>query len=269
MGAAVTEAGETAEAGADLPTLCTLWIGPKLPDFHHLCLKSWLAMGHPVRFYSYDPVENVPEGVQICDAASVFPRSRLEDPELKMHPVIRSDIWRIAMLRRGLGIWCDADVLLLRPIPRPKTLLLGVEHHGLPCVAVMWWPKDHPALAEIMDVFDRVGLGPWSYAKPIWKRFQKFIAFQKRDFTDYPWNHWGRHAFEYYVKKFNLKDQQLGHRSFFAPEVYAGELFQARPFQHLLDDPEVIGLHCFYKPDAEFQAAPEGSLIHWAKQRYA
>lgn len=272
--AATGTAGETADAPsedaqAERPALCTFWIGPRLPDFHHLCLKSWLAMGHPVRFYSYDPVENLPEGVERLDAETVFPRARLEDPALRIHFVIQSDIWRLAMLQRGLGVWCDADVLLLRPIPRPKRLLLGVERHGLPCIAVMWWPPDHPALAEIMAVFDRVGLGPWTYAKPVWKRLQKAVAFRKPDFTDYPWNHWGRHAFEYYVKKFKLQGEQLGYKSFFSPEVYKGELFRAHPFQHLLDDPEVIGLHCFFKRDEAFQAAPEGSFIHWAKRRFA
>lgn len=259
---------EAQDGAVERPTLCTFWIGPRLPDFHRLCLKSWLAMGHSVKFYSYEPVENTPEGVELLDAETVFPRARLEDPALGVPLVIRSDIWRLEMLRKGLGVWCDADVLLLRPIPHPERLLLAVEQHGLPCIAVMWWPKDHPALSEIMAVFDRVGLGPWAYAKPIWKRFQKLITFRKGDFSDYPWNHWGRHAFEYYVKKYKLQKDLLGYMSFFAPEVYKGELFRAQPFQHLLDDPQVIGLHCFYKPDAEFQAAPEGSFIHWAKQRF-
>lgn len=226
-------------------------------------------MGHSAKFFSCQPVENVPDGVEICDAETVFPRARLADPELRIHMVIQSDIWRVAMLRHGLGVWCDADVLLLRPIPQPKRLLLAVEHHGAPCVAVMWWPKDHPALAEILAVFDRVGLGPWAYAKPIWNRFLKRITFRKPDFTDYPWNHWGRHAFEHYVKKHRLQEALTGHKSFFSPEVYNGELFEARSFQHLLDDPDVIGLHCFFKVDAAFQAAPDGSFIHWAKQRFA
>ncbi|MEM9725090.1 MAG: hypothetical protein AAF909_06485 [Pseudomonadota bacterium] len=258
----------TQTPSAPPPPICTLWIGERLPDFHNLCLRSWRAMGHEVRFYSYGAVENVPEGVAVRDAEDVFPRAALEDPARRIPVVIRSDIWRIAMLQRGLGVWCDADVLLLRPIPHPNRLLLGVEAHGLPCIAVMWWPPDHPALAEIMAVFDRMGLGPWSYAKPIWKRALKRLSGAAPDFSDYPWNHWGRHAFQYYVRKYRLREAQLGPRSFFAPEVYDGSLFRERDFEHLLADPEVIGLHCFYKEPEAFEAAPEGSLIHWAKARF-
>lgn len=253
---------------ADLPDIATFWIGPRLPDFHRLCVASWMAQGHRVRFFSYEPVDNLPPGVESCDAETVFPRARLADPALKMHVVIQSDIWRLAMLQKGLGVWCDPDVLLFRPISRPSRLLLGVERHGSPCVAVMWWPADHPCLAEIMAVFDRVGLGPWSYAKPRWRRFLKLLQGRRPHFRDYSWNHWGRHAFEYYVKRYKLQDLLSPYQSFYSPEAYDERPFIATSYGHLLEDPRVVGLHCFYKPDAAFRAAPADSLIGWARERY-
>lgn len=264
-----TSTGSGVAASAVRPTLCTFWIGPRLPNFHNLCMRSWLAMGHPVKFFSYEPVANVPDGVELRDAADVYPRERLDDPALRIPLVIKSDIWRLAMLQRGEGIWTDTDVLLLRPMPMPGKILQAVEHHGLPSISVLWWPADHPALKEILAVFDRLGLGRWAYAKPVWNRFLGLLTGRPPAFADYPWNHWGRHAFQYFTRKYGLRGELLGSKSFFPPQVYDRSLFVAKPFRHLLDDPEVIGLHCFFKEEGAFEAAPEGSLIHWAKARYS
>ncbi len=250
------------------PTLSTFWIGPRLPDFQRLCLQSWLAHGHPVNFFSYEPVENVPAGVRLRDAGDVMDRARLDAPDLRIPLVIKSDIWRWAMFQKSEGIWVDSDVALVRPIPRPRRLLIGREHRGPPCIAVMWWPPDHPAVAHVLSVFDRAGLGIWAYAKPRWRRLVKRLSGKPATFRDYPWNHWGRHAVEYFLLRYGLSSEVLGYKSFYWPVVYDDYLFQAKPFQHILDDPEVLGLHCFRKSDAWFHAAPEGSFIDWAKRRY-
>lgn len=254
---------------ADLPTLVTFWIGSHLPDFQRLCLQSWRAMGHDVLFYAYEPVDNLPEGMACLDAETVFPRAELDDPERNIPLVIKSDIWRIAMLRKGLGIWCDSDLLLLKSIQWPEGLLLGVEKHGLPCVAVMWWPADHPALTEILTAFERREDGAWAHLKLRWRRFAKKLIGKRLDFTSYPWNHWGRHACAYYVRKYRLRSRQLGYKAFYSEECYSDAPFRVGSFQHLLDDPQVVGLHCFRKSQEWFDAAPSTSLIGWAKERYA
>lgn len=257
-----------AAAGDAPPTLCTFWIGPRLPPFQNLCLRSWLALGHRVQLFSYEPVENAPEGVILRDAADVTPWRRLSTPDRPVHMVIQSDIWRLAMFQKGEGVWCDSDLLLLRPIPRPDRLLLGREHDGKPCIAVMWWPAEHPAVAEILEVFDRGGLGPWAYAKPRWKRFLQVLQGKPHSFGDYPWNHWGRHAVEYYIKRYRLQDLVLGYKSFYWPVIYDRYLFEVNPFEEIILDPEVLGLHCFHKPADAFEAAPPGSFMHWAKERF-
>lgn len=250
------------------PSLSTFWLGPRLPDFQNLCLRSWMAQGHRVQFFSYEPVENVPDGVVLRDAADVTPYRRLFGPDRQTHIVIRSDLWRLAMFQKDEGVWCDSDVVLLRPIPRPQRFLLAPEHDGKPCVAVMWWPSDHPAVAEILDVFDRKALGPWAYAKPRWKRFLKALSGKAGDFSDYPWNHWGRHAVQYYIQKHSLQADLLSYKSFYWPVVYDAYLFEENPFEHIIDDPEVLGLHCFFKPADAFRDAPPGSFMHWAKARF-
>lgn len=251
-----------------LPTLVTFWIGSRLPDFQKLCLQSWRAMGHGVRFYAYEPVENLPDGMECLDAEAVFPRAELDSPSRKVPMVIKSDIWRLAMLRKGLGVWCDSDLLLLRPIPMPDRILLGVEKHGLPCVAVMWWPADHPALTEILDAFIRDEPGPWAHLKLRWKRLRRRLAGRSIDVSDHPWNHWGRHACAYYARQYRLWSLLLGYKSFYSEEAYSDAPFRNAPFQHLLDDPEVIGLHCFRKRPEWFANAPPESLIGWARNRY-
>ena len=48
-----------------LPELHSLWIGPRLTWLEQLCLVSWLAHGHRAVLWTYEPVENLPPGVEV------------------------------------------------------------------------------------------------------------------------------------------------------------------------------------------------------------
>src|SRR3712207_7292675 len=41
------------------------------------CLRSALRQGHPLTLYCYDAPDGVPEGVELADAGSIVPRSRV------------------------------------------------------------------------------------------------------------------------------------------------------------------------------------------------
>ena len=56
--------------------ISSLWIG-QLTPLEQLCIRSFVAHGHPYHLYTYDEIENVPPGVTIQDASQILPRSTI------------------------------------------------------------------------------------------------------------------------------------------------------------------------------------------------
>ena len=50
----------------------SLWIGPRLSNMEHLCIKSFIDFGHEFHLYTYDKVDNIPEGVIVKDGISII-----------------------------------------------------------------------------------------------------------------------------------------------------------------------------------------------------
>lgn len=247
----------------------TFWIGPRLPDFQRLCVASWVAQGHEVRFFSYEPVANLPPGIIERDAADVMDRALIVDDAPELRACTRANLFRLAMLQKGEGVWCDSDLLLLRPLPAFEDILIGEEKNGKLCNAVLWLPPDAPLLSEIITAFLARGMPPWTYGKPRWKRFWKTLLGQEFKMSDYPKHQWGRHPLEYYVKHAGVAAKVQPWARFYYPVIYDDYLYKANPFQHIVDDPAVAGLHVFHKPEALFRDADPESFMAWAKARYA
>ena len=85
---------------------------------------------------------------------------------------------------------------------------------------------------------------------------------------DYPKHQWGRHALEYYVKKYKLEHKVKDYKAFYYPVIYDDYLFKSNPFNHIVDDPEVHGLHVFYKRREVYLAATADSFVGWLKKTY-
>lgn len=253
-----------------LPTIATFWVGPRLRDFDHLCIQTWLEIGHPVKFFSYEPVANVPEGVELCDARRVLDRNVLVEkaPELADKPFTQANIFRLAMLMKGEGVWCDSDLALFRPLPPFKDILIGEEERGALVNAILWLPPDSEVMPTIIDAFLERKIPPWTYAKPRWKRLLRRATGGGASLDDYPKHQWGKHPLEYYVKKFKLQEQVKPYKTFYYPVIYDDYLFQSNPYQHILDDPEVCGLHVFYKRTEDLWAAPDDSFAAWLRETY-
>ena len=56
------------------PIVASLWIGDRLSYIEQLCLKSFVDHGHRTILYAYEDVPNVPAGVEVMDAALIYPR---------------------------------------------------------------------------------------------------------------------------------------------------------------------------------------------------
>lgn len=140
---------EGAATGRALPDVCMFWHGPALSRIERLCMTSFVANGHSVRLFAYEPPVGVPRGVDVLDAASVLPRSALE-AHVKSRPLaLFADRFRYELLFTRGGLWVDADVACLKPFDHAQTEIFGWQDAQTINNAVLGLPRGH-ALAECM-----------------------------------------------------------------------------------------------------------------------
>ena len=112
-----------------LPVINELWIG-QLSPLEQLCLKSFVARGHSVHLYTYDSIDNVPQGVSLQDASQILPRSQIFRNHLgqgKGSLAAFSDLFRYKLLLDKGGWWVDADVFCLKAFDFAAPYVFGAE----------------------------------------------------------------------------------------------------------------------------------------------
>lgn len=147
---------------ADLPEIASLWIGGRLSWLEQLCLVSFAHAGHPTVLYSYEPIPNLPEGVEGRDANEVFPAEPMYRHKRTGSPAIHADLFRLHLLKETDSIWVDADMYCWRPFDYPDAHVFGWEKPGLICNAVLGLPRDSEALDMALAFFeDEYAIAPW------------------------------------------------------------------------------------------------------------
>lgn len=89
----------------------SLWIG-ELSDLEIASIKSWLNNGFTYHLYTYDNIENIPEGVEIKDANEIIPVNEFTNYKNFITPF--SDLFRYKLLYLKGGCWVDCDLYSLR-----------------------------------------------------------------------------------------------------------------------------------------------------------
>ncbi|SFJ34479.1 hypothetical protein [Celeribacter neptunius] len=147
---------------ASLPTVSSLWIGGDLGWLEHLCLTSFVAAGQPTVLYHYAPVGNVPDGVEMRDARTVF-----EMPEklaAQTAPSYVADMFRIHLMQHTDEIWIDTDIVCHAPLrPDAEGFLIGwTPWHAEINNCILRLPRGSQTLAELMEFLsDLSRLPPW------------------------------------------------------------------------------------------------------------
>ena len=157
-------------AGHTSLELCnTLWIGPRLTGLATACLASFVETGHTVRLYAYEPVDGVPAGVRLADAATIVSADRLTPYLTSRSYASFSNLFRYELLARESGMWIDCDLISVRPLMAGQAHVFGYEAVKRINNAVLKLPADSPVLADLRAVF----------TTPRWRP---------------PWNDWKRNA---------------------------------------------------------------------------
>jgi len=124
------EADFARAAKSKQPILNTLWVGKTLTYIELLSLLSAMQHGHKVKLYSYTPEElrGVPKGIEVLDASAVMSRDKLISyAECRNGVALGANLWRYHMLAMGLGVWCDLDLVFVKPLDTTQPYILGRE----------------------------------------------------------------------------------------------------------------------------------------------
>ena len=245
--------------------LVTFWHGGALPRLHRECLKTWLKLDYSITIYSYEPLVEMFKGVQVRDASEILP---LNSASRLRNWAAVADIIRLILLLVPNNVWVDTDLCLLRRIPSEKGFLLGYQRNGKTCNAIMRLWKEHHIADLVLTHFYEGSLGPWTHKKPRIKKWLSDFLGTDFNFKKLPNSHWGSHALDYYVRENELSRLLLPQKAFYPEETYSGALFTDRPFEHIICDNEIFGLHFFFK-SADFENPQKGSFYEWLIQHNA
>jgi len=91
-------------------TVSGLWIGPSLSEIEQLSIKSFLKNNYNYDLYTYEKVENIPEGTNIKDATEILPREEIFAYKNSSFSAV-SNIFRFQLLYKKQAIWVDLDII--------------------------------------------------------------------------------------------------------------------------------------------------------------
>jgi hypothetical protein len=126
------------------------WHGAPLTRLEQLCMASFLAHGHPVDLYVYEPPGAPPAGVRVVNAEEILPRALLFTHRRTGSLGSFSDWFRYRLLKERGGIWADTDVVCLAPLIYPQPEIFGWQDDRVLNNAVLGLPAGHP-LAVWLD----------------------------------------------------------------------------------------------------------------------
>ena len=151
----------------------SLWIKGRLSTMERLSIKSFLDNGHEFHLYTYEDVEGVPEGVQIKDARTILPESRIftyqQDGFGKGSYSGFANLFRYQLLYDRGGWWVDCDVVCLRPFDfaEGSVIASGWEPStpNFPTNCVMKTSPGDPLMAYCLEAFEGLDVAGIKFAE--------------------------------------------------------------------------------------------------------
>lgn len=232
-----------------------------------LCLLSSLAVGHNTRLWSYRRPSNLPSGLEWQDASEVMLERALICHEETGSPALGANIFRYRLQSMGAGIWLDTDMLMLKPIMEQHTPVLGWESKKDINNAVLFLPKDSPALALMTEMVSNPYPVP-SYL-PLKLRLQlKFLHLigRPRHVSRLPWGVFGPRLLTWSV-------QQTGEVKYAQSPGVFYPLHYHQAHRLTRDDgnveadilPETLGIHLWNsilrRPSKLWREHPKGPML--------
>lgn len=187
-----------------MPADCvTLWVGSDLTAIERACLRSVVTNGHRLALYCYGQVNGVPDGVEVRDAEPILGSEHIFR-QRNGSVAAFSDWFRYALLRRGLGIWVDTDIYLLKPLESDGSGLFGEEEPGVINNSVLHLPPDSPVLRQLLELFEQRRTPRWLPLKARARTRARELVSGQIDLSRLPWGATGPMALTALCKEFGI-----------------------------------------------------------------
>src|SRR3954467_498965 len=258
------------------PEIVTFWHGP-MDALRQTCLRSQLAAGHKVTVYSFDTIPGLPAGIANADAEAILPHvfsERLRPPQpdgswRDWTTLQFSDFFRMKLMAKNLGLWLDADVLLLKPVEidpaKPYFAWERPRHLGN---SVLYLPTNDPIVVAFQDLMQQEELTPdWLALRHRLTYTLRKLRGGSNRLSDIRVAIYGPAALTALARRADEQHYALPKESFYAVHAEPKLFFEPQDFSRLIGDPKVIGFHI--SPKGRGNTPPvAGSLYAWAAQRF-
>lgn len=178
-----------------------LWIGEKLGRISLCCLTSFVKQGHPVYLHTYGDIQDLPQGITICDANKIVGKEKIFKHKHTGSYAIFADIFRYELLKHVNGIYVDCDMYCLKPLNIPEHgYLFGLEDDNVINNAVLALPSNSLLLNRLTDIINHKNFIPEWYSDKAKKRlkFKDIIGLSKH-ISEMNWGVTGPEALTYYA----------------------------------------------------------------------
>ena len=254
----------------------TFWHGP-LDALRLTCLRSQVAAGHKVTVYSFEPLAQLPDGVDNAEAEAILPHAfseKLRPPEpdgtWRDWTILQfSDFFRMRLMARKAGLWLDVDVLLLKPVEiDPARPYFAWERPRQLGNSVLYLPTNDPIVVAFQDLMQQEELTPdWLALRHRLTYTLRKLRGGSNRLSDIRVAIYGPAALTALARRAGELDYALPRKSFYAVHAEPKLFFEPADFSALIGDPDIVGFHI--SPKGRGNTPPvAGSLYAWAAQRF-
>lgn len=250
--------------------LFTFWKN-HLTWFERVCFAAAAAAGHRLTVYSYEPLVGLPPGVAVGDANQIIHSDRVFQHQRSGSVAMFSDLFRYEGLRRGLGTWIDADMLVLRPLPSSR-IILARDHNNEVGNSVLRLPAEHSFLAEMKRLSEaRVPIASHWPLRHKLRQIARTCVGRPMPLSEMKLATFGPPALTQHVKVNKLDAIVLAPTVFYPlPGANAEDAFTPSADVERLFTPDTVGVHLWHSKIISRKGSPppSGSFLARMCEKY-
>lgn len=170
--------------------VASFWFGSPLSCVERVCIQSFLDHGYVFHLYVLDLDIDVPDGVVLHDARSIYADGDEEKLSgSRKHAAVYSDIFRIYLMQKTDYVWVDLDIYCVKPLDFQSDYLFGVvRRKNAMNNCVLRLPRNSLALKLITNFLEsEVPLPFWLGHDRIEKLIARHEAGDPFTLYDLPW----------------------------------------------------------------------------------
>lgn len=181
-----------------------VWIGSLLGEVQAACLRSFLKHGFEVVLHSFQDIDDAPEGVTRFDAHQLMDEKEIFVHRRSSSYAICSDIYRLRILKNGLGLYCDCDIFCLKPFVI-EDYMMGWDSDAIVNTAVLNLPQNSELLHKMLEGSENRSFVPsWIPARRRLMTHVRSKLFNEPTHRHLPWGVIGPLAITRFVEELDL-----------------------------------------------------------------